>query len=313
MVAALTMHALIQPSRTNDEDAIVRRMSEVAARIMQTNGENTRQLVQGALDSIEAFKFQLSAVEDSVRTLAHSNEDAAQRLLRGVSALQSSEKAVAKDARAASAVASVSVPAAKADHGLGAPTHGRAVDPFDTQYVKNTCVPCGDPSLKRYGPHAYIVGVEKGGTSALKTYLQDHPEIVPHMKETYVLQSTYNQRYGYGKEGGPVDQCRVFQLYKEWYQKDGSIDDVERGLKYIDKTPYYIFAGPHVAQRLLCADPHAKMIVLLRNPVDRAYSEYNVSARDATTLSATRCRHAAMHGCDAHERYADTEHDDSHA
>ena len=171
-----------------------------------------------------------------------------------------------------------------------------AMDPFDTQYDKYACVPCHNATLARYRPYAYIIGAEKGGTTALLSYLKRHPDIAPHMKETYVLQPTYNKRYGYGDEGGPVDQCGVFQLYKEWYMEDGGIDDVDRGLKYIDKTPYYIFAGPHVAQRLLCADPHAKMIVLLRNPVDRAYSGYNVSARDATTLHATLSCHAAMHG-----------------
>ena len=177
--------------------------------------------------------------------------------------------------------------------------HPTPPDPFDTQYVKNTCVPCDDPSLSRYGPYAYIIGVEKGGTSALQTYMEDHPDIVPWMEETYVLQSTYNHRYGYDtlwQDGAVIEQCGLFQLYQEWYQEDGSIDHVERGLKYIDKTPYYIFDGPHIAQRLLCADPHAKMIVLLRNPVDRAYSEYNVSARDATMLHATLSCHAAMHG-----------------
>ena len=123
----------------------------------------------------------------------------------------------------------------------------------------------------------------------MRTYLNQHPDVATDWEESSLLIHSV-------EFGARIDQCRIFQLYKEWYMEDGGIDDVDRGLKYIDKTPYYIFAGPHVAQRLLCADPHAKMIVLLRNPVDRAYSGYNVSARDATTLHATLSCHAAMHG-----------------
>ena len=47
------------------------------------------------------------------------------------------------------AVASVSVPAVKSDDALVAPTHGRAMDPFDTQYDKYECLPCHNATLAR--------------------------------------------------------------------------------------------------------------------------------------------------------------------
>ncbi len=40
-----------------------------------------------------------------------------------------------------------------------------------------------------------------------------------------------------------------------------------------EASPYYIF-HPHVPQRLASTLPEAKLILLLRNPIDRAYSHY---------------------------------------
>jgi len=40
-----------------------------------------------------------------------------------------------------------------------------------------------------------------------------------------------------------------------------------------EATPYYIF-HPHAAERIRKLFPHARIIMMLRNPVDRAYSHY---------------------------------------
>ena len=99
-----------------------------------------------------------------------------------------------------------------------------AMDPFDTQYDNYECLPCHNATLARYRPHAYIIGVQKGGTTALKLYLSQHPDVAAKMKETEVLTRMYREHFG-PKKNVAVDQCRIFQLYKEWYQKDGIIDD----------------------------------------------------------------------------------------
>ena len=43
-----------------------------------------------------------------------------------------------------------------------------------------------------------------------------------------------------------------------------------------DDTPFYIY-NPQVARRIHENFPNAKMILLLRNPIDRAYSNYNLT------------------------------------
>jgi len=40
-----------------------------------------------------------------------------------------------------------------------------------------------------------------------------------------------------------------------------------------ESSPYYLF-HPHIPKRIAAVLPHVKMIVLLRNPVDRAYSHH---------------------------------------
>ena len=43
-----------------------------------------------------------------------------------------------------------------------------------------------------------------------------------------------------------------------------------------DDTPFYIY-NPLVAKRIYQLFPHAKLIANLRNPIDRAYSNYNIA------------------------------------
>jgi hypothetical protein len=47
-----------------------------------------------------------------------------------------------------------------------------------------------------------------------------------------------------------------------------------------ESSPYYIY-HPHAAKRVAKVVPWAKLIALLRNPVDRAYSDYNHKFREA--------------------------------
>lgn len=46
-----------------------------------------------------------------------------------------------------------------------------------------------------------------------------------------------------------------------------------------EASPYYIF-HPHAAKRAAATVPEAKIVALLRNPVDRAYSHYWHNVRD---------------------------------
>lgn len=102
-------------------------------------------------------------------------------------------------------------------------------------------------------PTYLIVGVPRAGTTSLAAYLAGHPDILmAPSKELHF----FNARYDRG-----VD----------WYgaQFTGKRDAVQRG----EATPGYLF--DHNAVRLMARTvPDAKLIVMLREPVDRAYSHF---------------------------------------
>jgi hypothetical protein len=63
---------------------------------------------------------------------------------------------------------------------------------------------------------------------------------------------------------------REFSRGLDWYKRKFT----SRGFAVGEATPYYIF-HPSIPARVKAEIPDAKIIVLLRNPVDRAYSHYN--------------------------------------
>jgi len=104
-------------------------------------------------------------------------------------------------------------------------------------------------------PDFLIIGVQRGGTSSLYNYLISHPKITPAtQKEIHFFD--YNFHKG-------------VTWYKSQFKKEGICGEA---------SPYYIF-HPHAPKRIVNLIPTIKMIILLRNPVDRAYSHYNHELR----------------------------------
>ena len=115
-------------------------------------------------------------------------------------------------------------------------------------------------------PDFVIIGTQRGGTTSLHAYLRAHPGIVtPAKKELHFL----------------TDR---FERGSEWYigQFPATVP-VETLVG--EATPYALF-HPRAPQRLRDVAPDARIIVLLRNPVDRAYSHFlHERARGHETLS----------------------------
>ncbi len=104
-------------------------------------------------------------------------------------------------------------------------------------------------------PTFIIAGAQKSGTTALSNYLGDHPEItLSSFKEVHYFD--YNIAY---KEG------------VKWYEKHFHKENKSKAIG--EATPDYMYM-PYVPQRIYNLLPNIKLIFLLRNPVDRAYSHY---------------------------------------
>jgi hypothetical protein len=124
--------------------------------------------------------------------------------------------------------------------------------------------------MRRALPDFIIIGAQKGGTTSLYRYLTEHPGIVS----------------AYDKE---VHFCDLsFHKGERWYRSHfclrSHLQAIERrrGQRAItgEASPYYIF-HPLAPQRVRAVVPDAKLIALLRNPIDRAYSHFIHSRRRA--------------------------------
>jgi hypothetical protein len=102
-------------------------------------------------------------------------------------------------------------------------------------------------------PDALIIGAMKSGTSSLHYYLtQQRQVIAPLRKEVHY----FDLNFGRGES---------------WYRANFGREG-QAGVN-IDSSPYYLF-HPLAPQRAHALVAHAKLIVLLRDPVRRAYSHY---------------------------------------
>lgn len=115
-------------------------------------------------------------------------------------------------------------------------------------------------------PDFVIVGTQRGGTTSLHAYLRAHRDIVtPAKKEIHFL----------------TDR---FERGAAWYIGQFPAS-VPASTLVGEATPYALF-HPLAPQRLFDVSPGARVIVLLRNPVDRAYSHYlHERARGHETLT----------------------------
>ncbi|MEH2347823.1 MAG: sulfotransferase domain-containing protein [Nostoc sp.] len=103
-------------------------------------------------------------------------------------------------------------------------------------------------------PNFIIIGTQKGGTTSLYNYLIQHPQIVPSsQKEIHFFDFQYQKGI-------------------DWYEAQFASKNSTEFLTG-EASPYYIF-HPLVPERIKQHYPHIKIIVLLRNPVDRAISHY---------------------------------------
>ena len=113
----------------------------------------------------------------------------------------------------------------------------------------------------RASPDFIIVGTQKGGTSSLYSYIIQHPQIRPATAPYLAGEVNYfNASYHRGPS---------------WYRSHFPLVLFSKDRKWItgEKSPNYM-TNPDVFDRIYKFSPNIKLIVLLRNPVERAISHY---------------------------------------
>lgn len=117
-------------------------------------------------------------------------------------------------------------------------------------------------------PHFMIIGTQKGGTTSLYHYLIQHPCIAP----IWIKEPHFFDIYFY--KGLPWYRSHFPTTIEQYYARHVQQHDLIVG----EASPYYLF-HPQAATRVAQTLPKAKLILLLRNPVDRAYSQYQHQTR----------------------------------
>lgn len=123
-------------------------------------------------------------------------------------------------------------------------------------------------AMQRALPDFVIVGAQKGGTSSLYAYLCQHPQILPaERKEVHFVDLNWPR--------GERWYRSHFPSFRDLARHEGG--GRERALTG-EASPYYLY-HPHAARRLAAVVPQARIIILLRDPVARAYSHYRHNVR----------------------------------
>lgn len=127
-----------------------------------------------------------------------------------------------------------------------------------------------DLSLKKCLPSFIISGFQKSGTTALAAYLSEHSSIYfPARKEIHYFDKT--SRYNKGLE-------EYLKPFPVWTKKTSSALTVPLHTTYAEATPFYL-ASRVSCERIAKSLPSVKLVAIYRDPIERAYSEYQMKLR----------------------------------
>lgn len=112
-------------------------------------------------------------------------------------------------------------------------------------------------------PNFIIIGGRRCGTRSLYCYLKDHPNIAsPLKKEVHFFDTKFDKGANWYKAHFPSI------IYKNYFEKTNT-----KKLLTFEATPYFL-SHPLSPKRIAKLIPKVKLIVLLRNPIDRAFSDW---------------------------------------
>jgi hypothetical protein len=108
-------------------------------------------------------------------------------------------------------------------------------------------------------PDFFIVGAPKCGTTALYTYLRQHPQVfMPFHKEPLYFGSDLHHRYG---RLTPEEYAALFR---------GARSNQRVG----EASAWYLYST-EAAKEIRAAAPNSQIIIMLRNPVDVMYAQHS--------------------------------------
>lgn len=134
-------------------------------------------------------------------------------------------------------------------------------------------------ALGRSWPDFLVIGAKRAGTTALYFELLEHPQVLPmfppathlpmasHIKGAHYFDTQFAKGPSWYRSHFPLHATRRLAERR-----------VGGPVRCGEASPYYLFhpRAPERASRLV---PHVRLVALLRNPVDRAFSHWKEQRR----------------------------------
>lgn len=128
---------------------------------------------------------------------------------------------------------------------------------------------------KEIWPNFFIVGAPRSGTTSLYNYLKCVPGIyMPPVKELNYFAQGVSVRY----RRKPSLRVRRYSPVRDQTDYLKLFENVKDEIAVGDATASYL-SDPEAAGRIKAAVPEARIIMILRDPVERVYSHYLLDAR----------------------------------
>ncbi len=131
----------------------------------------------------------------------------------------------------------------------------------------------------RLDPDIVIIGVKRGGTTSLFRDLEGHPSMCPMVPSARRLPLRENMK---GAHYFDSDMARSRRWYRSHFATSAtrSLRIKRTGAAFsVEASPYYLF-HPRAAHRAAATLPHARFVVMLRDPVERTVSHWAEQTRN---------------------------------
>ena len=120
-------------------------------------------------------------------------------------------------------------------------------------------------------PNTFIVGAPRSGTTSLHRYLGQHPDVFmsPLKEPRYFAYKDQNVDFR-----GPADPVTFNRSTVTcWHDYVQLFEDADDQAIVGETSPIYLYSR-HAAANIRDTVPDARIIAILRSPVDRAYSDF---------------------------------------
>src|SRR5262249_39324802 len=119
-------------------------------------------------------------------------------------------------------------------------------------------------------PNFFVIGAPKAGTTSLYEYVAQHPDVyMSPVKEPAYFKPRHPPG---GEDAEPEDRLAAYVALFDGVAGEHVVGEA---------TPSYLQSAS-AAARIRDAVPDARLVAVLRNPVDRAYSGYSMRVQQGT-------------------------------